>query len=68
MGEALRAAVETASRLDTADVDISGVTASVGVAGFPQHAAEANALLRAADQAMYAVKRKRKNGVGIADT
>ncbi len=68
MAEALRATVETAARLDTADVDISAVTASVGVAAFPQHADEANALLRAADQAMYAVKRKRKNGVAIADT
>jgi len=68
MAEALRSTVETASRLDVADVDISAVTASVGVAAFPQHAAEANALLRAADQAMYAVKRQRKNGVAIADT
>lgn len=67
MAEALRASVESAARLDTADVDISAVTASVGVAAFPQHAAEANALLRAADQAMYTVKRQRKNAVAIAD-
>ncbi len=67
MGEALRAAIESAERLDGADVDISGVTASVGVAAFPEHADEANALLRAADQAMYEVKRRRKNAVGVAD-
>jgi diguanylate cyclase (GGDEF)-like protein len=66
MAEALRAAIAAAERLDGADVDISGVTASVGVAAFPQHADEANALLRAADQAMYEVKRARKNGVGVA--
>jgi len=67
MGEALRATIESAERLDGADVDISRVTASVGVAAFPEHADEANALLRAADQAMYEVKRRRKNAVGVAD-
>jgi len=65
--EALRAAVAAADRLDGTDVDISAVTASVGVAAFPTHAREANALLRAADQAMYAVKLTRKNGVGVAE-
>jgi diguanylate cyclase (GGDEF)-like protein len=66
MAEALRAAIAAAERLDAGDIDISDVTASVGVAAFPDHAGEANALLRAADQAMYAVKRARKNGVGVA--
>jgi diguanylate cyclase (GGDEF)-like protein len=66
MAEALCAVIAGADRLDDGDVDISGVTASVGVAGFPGHAAEANALLRAADQAMYTVKRARKNGVAVA--
>lgn len=66
MAEALRAAIEAAARLDGTDVDLSAVTASVGVAAFPQHASDANALLRAADQAMYEVKRSRKNGVGVA--
>jgi diguanylate cyclase (GGDEF)-like protein len=66
MGEALCAAVAGAQRLDEGDVDISAVTASVGVAAFPGDAAEAGALLRAADQAMYVVKRTRKNSVGVA--
>jgi diguanylate cyclase (GGDEF)-like protein len=66
MAEALCATIAAADRLDDGDVDISGITASVGVAGFPEHAADANALLRAADQAMYAVKRARKNGVAVA--
>jgi diguanylate cyclase (GGDEF)-like protein len=64
--EALCATVAAAQRLEEADVDISAVTASVGVAAFPNHASEAGALLRAADQAMYVVKRTRKNGVGVA--
>jgi diguanylate cyclase (GGDEF)-like protein len=67
MAEALRATVAAADYLDGGGIDISGVTASVGVAAFPDHAQEANALLRAADKAMYAVKLTRKNGVGVAE-
>jgi diguanylate cyclase (GGDEF)-like protein len=67
MAEALRATVESSALIDGTSIDISGVTASVGVAAFPDHAAEANALLRAADQAMYQVKRTRKNGIAIAE-
>jgi diguanylate cyclase with GGDEF domain len=37
------------------------VTASVGVASFPEHAADAESLFRAADTAMYSVKRLGKN-------
>jgi diguanylate cyclase (GGDEF)-like protein len=66
LAEAIRVAVAAAARLDVGDVDISGVTASVGVAGYPDHAQNATDLLRAADQAMYAVKRTRKNAVGVA--
>lgn len=66
MAESLCATVAAAERLADTDVDISGVTASVGVAAFPDHAAEPDALLRAADQAMYTVKRAQKNGVGRA--
>jgi len=47
-------------RTDTA------VTASIGVATAPHHAADAEGLFRAADAAMYAVKRAGKNGVGLA--
>jgi len=66
VAETLRAAIAAADRLDEGDVDISRVTASIGVAHFPEHAADAVALLRAADQAMFAVKRTRKNAVGVA--
>jgi len=66
IAESIRAAIAAADRLDETDVDLSEVTASVGVAVFPQHASDADALMRAADGAMYAVKRLRKNGVGVA--
>jgi len=52
--------------LEGSDVDISAVTASLGAATFPEHAADAEGLFRAADAAMYAVKRRGKNAVGMA--
>jgi diguanylate cyclase (GGDEF)-like protein len=66
LAEAIRSAVEAAEYLDGGDVDISAVTASIGVAAYPDHAQDADDLLRAADQAMYAVKRQSKNAVGVA--
>src|SRR5436305_1213440 len=39
------------------------LTVSIGVASFPDHADDAEGLFRAADAAMYAVKRSTKNGV-----
>lgn len=62
----IRDTVAAASRVDGSDVDITCVTASIGVAGYPQHAADAVALLQAADQAMFGVKRAAKNGIGVA--
>ena len=52
-----------ASSVDGIDIDVSAVTASVGVAAFPDHASTADGLLSAADAAMYAVKRTGKNAV-----
>src|SRR5262245_11730547 len=66
VAESIRAAIAGVSTLEGTDVDISGVTASVGVATFPDHAADAEALFRAADAAMYAVKRDGKNAVALA--
>lgn len=42
------------------------LTASVGVAVMPDHAASAEDLVRAADQAMYWIKARGKNGLRIA--
>jgi len=66
IGETIRAAIETCSTLDGNGVDISTVTASVGVATFPDHATTAQGLFHAADAAMYSVKRRTKNAVALA--
>jgi diguanylate cyclase (GGDEF)-like protein len=42
-----------------------GVTASLGVAIFPDHAAEPESLLRAADKALYDAKGRGRNQVRI---
>lgn len=51
-------------------IDVSGtacrIGASIGIALYPQHGDEATALLRAADEAMYAVKNTGKNGFRFA--
>ncbi len=66
IAETIRAAVEACSVLEGNGVDISTVTASIGVATFPDHAATPEQLFRAADTAMYRVKRGAKNAVGVA--
>ena len=66
IAEAIRAAVASTAELEGEAVDLSGVTASVGVASFPEHAADAESLFRAADTAMYSVKRSGKNRVALA--
>jgi diguanylate cyclase (GGDEF)-like protein len=65
LGETIRAAIEAERCLD-GDIDISGVTASVGAAVYPEHAGDAEGLFRAADAAMYAVKNGGKNAVALA--
>jgi diguanylate cyclase (GGDEF)-like protein len=67
VAEAIRGAIESSTALEGEAVDLSGVTASVGLASFPQHAADAESLFRAADTAMYSVKRSGKNRVAVAD-
>jgi len=44
------------------------LSASVGVASFPQHASDVATLVKRADEAMYAAKRRSKNAVGVAET
>jgi diguanylate cyclase (GGDEF)-like protein len=66
IAERIRAAVEACQQLDGEDVDLSGVTASLGVASFPTHAADAEGLFRRADDAMYAAKRAGRNRVAVA--
>lgn len=62
----IRDAIAACVHPDGSDVDIGAVTASVGVATYPAHAANAEDLFRAADTAMYRVKFAGKNGVAVA--
>jgi diguanylate cyclase (GGDEF)-like protein len=56
--ERCRAAVE---RMRIAEAPYVSVTASVGVAAFPDHADDLDGLLKAADDAMYAAKAEGRN-------
>jgi len=49
-------------------MEVPDVTVSVGVASFPEHALEAEALVKAADDAMFVSKRSRKNMVVVSET
>jgi diguanylate cyclase (GGDEF)-like protein len=66
LANVMRQAIESCERLEGERVDLSGVTASFGVATFPDHARDAEKLFRAADAAMYSVKRSTKNRVASA--
>ena len=66
LAEVVRKAIEACEQLEGEDVDLSRVTASVGVATFPVHAADAESLFRQADAAMYLAKRSGKNRVSVA--
>jgi diguanylate cyclase (GGDEF)-like protein len=67
MAETIRAAIAALRTLESEEgVDLSAVTASFGVAAYPADAADATALLHAADAAMYAVKRASGNAVALA--
>jgi len=46
IAEKIRGDIEAWQRLEGEDVDLSNVTASVGVATFPDHAADADGLFR----------------------
>ena len=47
-------------------LEVPDVTVSVGVASFPDHASMTEALVKAADDAMYVSKRSEKNKVAVA--
>ncbi|RMG60703.1 MAG: GGDEF domain-containing protein [Deltaproteobacteria bacterium] len=74
--ERLRMSVETkgaalvAERIrkgvEAEGVDGKRVTVSIGVASFPEHGTDADALFRAADDAMYLAKKRGKNRVVVA--
>ena len=66
VAESIRAAVAAMRTPDGMDADVTSLTASLGVATYPTHAADAESLFRAADTALYAVKRRTKNAVAVA--
>jgi diguanylate cyclase (GGDEF)-like protein len=66
VAERIRAAVAACPAPDGHDVDVTAITASIGVATFPEHGTDAESLFRAADRAMYRVKNGGKNGVASA--
>jgi diguanylate cyclase (GGDEF)-like protein len=49
-------------------LEVPDVTVSVGVASFPDHASMTEALVKAADDAMYVSKRSEKNKVVVSET
>ncbi|HEX7125129.1 MAG TPA: sensor domain-containing diguanylate cyclase [Thermodesulfobacteriota bacterium] len=63
--ERIRSAIERTSFLQEEGLGLR-ITASFGVAAFPDDAREKMELLRAADRAMYTVKRAGRNGVARA--
>jgi diguanylate cyclase (GGDEF)-like protein len=64
IAEGLRQAIMTCQIGDGPEVKI---TASVGVATYPDHARDAEELFRAADAAMFTVKQSTKNAVATAE-
>jgi diguanylate cyclase (GGDEF)-like protein len=66
LAESIRGAIEACRQIEGEDVDLSRVTASIGVASFPDHAADAEGLFRRADDAMYGAKRAGRNRVAVA--
>jgi diguanylate cyclase (GGDEF)-like protein len=69
----IRMALPIAERVRAAIAEISlpgsdvGVTVSIGVAGFPQHASTPEQLERLADAALYLAKRQGRNRVELAE-
>jgi len=49
-------------------MDVPSVTVSIGIASFPEHASETEALVKAADDAMYVSKRSEKDRVVVSET
>ena len=66
LAERIREVVAACGRPDGLDVDIRSVTVSIGIATAPMHAGNPDGLFRAADGAMYAIKRAGRDGVAVA--
>ncbi len=58
---------QVAKPLKIKDVEVT-ITASIGISLYPEHGTTAEKLIRAADKAMYEIKRKGKNSFGFVDS
>ena len=67
IAESIRQAIEKFQLVEGEGIDLSGVTASIGLASFPAQASDAEGLFRRADDAMYAAKRAGRNRVSVAE-
>ncbi len=63
--EQFRAAIKQI-RVVHNDVPLGPITVSIGVAAFPEHGGDGEALLKAADAAMYQAKREGRDRVSVA--
>ncbi|HYW50106.1 MAG TPA: diguanylate cyclase, partial [Gemmatimonadaceae bacterium] len=66
VAQRLAAAIRGHTGLVDARAEPIGVTVSIGVASFPSHGNDPEALFAAADRAMYQVKRRGRDGVAVA--
>jgi len=64
-GHELMGKIQTAT--GSHPMEVPDVTVSIGVAAFPDHASESEALVKVADDAMYVSKRSEKNKVVVSE-
>jgi diguanylate cyclase (GGDEF)-like protein len=67
IAEQIIAAIRVPVPVSVSDSISIHVGVSIGIAQFPNHGNNVETLLKAADDAMYEVKRKGKNGYAIKD-
>jgi diguanylate cyclase (GGDEF)-like protein len=65
IAERLRRAIEEHSFLSSQGLS-ARISASFGIASYPDHALTPEGLIQKADQAMYRVKERDKNGIEVA--
>jgi diguanylate cyclase (GGDEF)-like protein len=61
-----QAAVRLLDDIASLEIEGTGATISIGVASFPEHGSDPDAIFKAADDAMYSAKRRGKNRVVVA--
>lgn len=68
MAGRLRGAIESTPFRGEEVLPEDRLTASLGIAGYPEHSDSADGLIRKADEALYGAKRAGRNGVRVADS